>query len=136
MSMISSNITTRRHTSAEAACNWKRNSNAWNAQIRYQGRSMTVPFFTGTAHADPTTWDVVYCLLSDAHYVMWGQTLEEFCSDFGYDLDDRDSREAQEATATYRQTVKQTRSLKRLLGDDFERFMAMDLDEELTAHCQ
>ena len=137
MTMISSNITTRRHTPEERLVNnWRARCDAWTAQVHYQGRSMTVPFFTGSAHAHPTTWDVVYCLLSDAHYVMWGQTLEEFCSDFGYDLDDPDSREAQEATATYRQTVKQTRSLKRLLGDDFERFMAMDLEEELTAHCQ
>jgi len=89
---------------------------------------MSTPFFTGYL-TYPTTWDVVYCLLSDAQYIEAGQTFEEYCADVG--LSDDSIRDLK----VYRQTVKQTRELKRLLGDDFERFMAMDLEEELTAHC-
>lgn len=96
-------------TDATIPDSFPRGSNAWRVELRYQGRSMTVPFYTGPALGEPTVADVVECLISDASGA--DQSFEDWCSDYGYDTDSRKDE------ATYKAVVKQTRELRRLLGD-------------------
>ena len=89
---------------------------------------MTVPFWTGPMRGEPETWDVAYCLLSDAQCVYGGESFEDFCDLLGYDLD------SMKAYKTYQWILKQTESLKRVLGDDFEDFVGLD-EDELRRRC-
>lgn len=91
---------------------WRRAKNAWTVTLQYDGRKMTVPFFTGTLAGEPTAADVVSCLCTDAS--CGEQSFEDFCSDFGYDEDSRS------AEATWKACAKTAPRIRRLLGDRFE----------------
>jgi len=123
MNRITSTVTFGNKAPRTNRHEWQIQSNPWTAQIRYQRRQMTIPFWTGPALGEPETWDVVYCLLSDARCVYWGETFEDFCDNLGYDHDSR------KAWSIYQQVIKQSKELRRLLGDDFEDFIEMDEDE-------
>ena len=99
------------------------NSNPWDVTLRYQRRQMTVPFYTGSALTeDPTAYDVLYCLLSDADVENYGSDFESWASDLGYDPDSR------KAEKIYNQCVAQTKKLHKLLGDDFDLFFEAERD--------
>lgn len=108
---------------------WQRKANPWTVELRYKGRRLTTDFFTGQlCTKDPTTADVLGCLLSDASGVDDG--FDEWCGNFGYDADSR------KAEATYKACVKVGRDLRRIFGDDFEDFRDLYLDEAgLSARC-
>jgi hypothetical protein len=91
---------------------------AWRVTLRYQGRQMTVPFFTGELAGEPTTADVLHCLLSDATSVLTARDWVDWAQDMGYEsLSDADkAREIYEAC----QSIGDR--LETLLGDDFETF--------------
>lgn len=92
---------------------WQKRSNPWTVTLKYQGRRMTVPFWTGQAITDdPTAKDVLECLLSDSE--SGDMDFEEFCSDLGYDSDSRT------AERTWKQCQRINKRLHRLLGDDYE----------------
>lgn len=94
---------------------WRRTAHPWTVTLRYGRRRLTVPFWTGSAHTeDPTAADVLACLVSDAR--AGEQSFEEFCADFGYDSDSR------QAHNTWKACSKLAPRVRRLLGDDFERF--------------
>jgi hypothetical protein len=61
----------------------------------------------------PTYADVVYCLLSDAQSVCYGQSFEDYCSDFGDSIDSR------RAHACYTACVECWQGLIRM-GADFD----------------
>jgi hypothetical protein len=94
-----------------------RDSDPWTVQLRYQGRSMTVPFFMGPALCrEPSTKDVLECLLSDASFT-------ENCRD-EYDLAEELGEQVTRASrATWLQMVKNAGKLHNLLGDDYRHFM-------------
>ncbi len=58
------------------------------------------------------------CLLSDSQ--AGEQDFEEFCAEFGYDTDSR------KAERTWKACRAQAPKVKRLLGEDFERFLYAD----------
>ena len=129
MNRITSTITYDNNVPHYSRDEWQRQASPWTAEIRYKRRKMTVPFWTGPMHGQPETWDVAYCLLSDAQCVYWGESFEDFCDNLGYDSD------SMKAYKTYQQVLKQTESLKRVLGDDFEHFVGLD-EDELKRRCR
>src|SRR6478752_235815 len=76
---------TARMTNDPIPENFSRGSHAWKVTLRYRGRQMTVPFYTGSMCGEATAADVLHCLISDASSV--DNTFEEWCADFGYDSD-------------------------------------------------
>ena len=78
---------------------------------------------------EPTTKDVAYCLLADAQCLEYTQSFEEWCNDICMDTD------SLKAYRTYQQVIKQTDSLKRILGSDFEDFIGLD-EDELKRRCR
>lgn len=99
-----------------------RDSNPWTIELRYDGRKMTTPFYTGSALGEPSLADVMECLASDASTVENSRGFEDWAEDLGYDTDSRS------AEATYQACVKQTDKLRRLLGSDFEEIVFTDED--------
>ena len=129
MPRISATFEVSPKTPEELKDEWKSShyTRAFNAVLRFEGREMSVRYFCGLK-AKTTTVSLLECLQMDARCIDDGQTFEEWCADLGFN-DDSISH-----LKIYRQCVKQTRDLKRLLGDDFERFMSIDFDEEPTAN--
>lgn len=69
---------------------WQKTANGYSVTLKFQGRQTTVDFWMGSAHTnDPTAYDVLYCVLSDASAS--DMSFEDFCGEFGYDLDSRES---------------------------------------------
>jgi hypothetical protein len=88
---------------------------AWKVQLRYKGRRLTVPFYTGSLAGEPDAEGVIDCLLSDAQ--AGDQDFDEFCSDMGYDNDSR------KAEKTWKACQALAPKIRQLLGDDFETFL-------------
>lgn len=85
---------------------------AWRVELRYRGRRLTVPFYTGPMAGEPTAAGVLECLTSDAY--AGEQTFADFCADYGYDEDSRN------AERTWRACSALTPRLRRFLRHDFE----------------
>lgn len=98
--------------------------NAWTVELRYQGRRMTVPFFTGSSHPQPKVADVLECLLMDFTVAREAEDFEHFAADLGLNPDSRrDER-------TFRALVQQSAALERLLGPDLEPIREAFNDDE------
>jgi hypothetical protein len=95
---------------------WQQRANGWRVTLGYQGRTYSLDFWQGTGIKDePDAAGVLECLLSDASSA--DQDFEGWCSDLGENTDSR------KAHATWRACQRIALRLRRLLGDDFERFM-------------
>lgn len=85
----------------------------WRVTLKHGRKRLTVDFFQGPAHCEePTAADVLSCLCSDAS--AGSQDFEEFCRDFGYDLDSR------KALRTWKACASMAERLPRFLGDLYE----------------
>lgn len=74
-------------------------------------RQLTTYFSMGYAHTEePSAADVLYCLASDASGA--DQSFEDWTDDYGYDPDSR------KAERTYKAVVKQSKALRRFLGEE------------------
>lgn len=94
-------------------------SSSWKVKLRYRGRRLTVPFYTGPLAGEPRDAEsVLECLLSDAQ--AGEQDFEDFCSDFGYDSDSR------RAEKIWRACRKIAPRLRQFLGDEYDAFMDAD----------
>jgi len=94
---------------------WQQSATGYSVTLKYQGRRMTADFFQGSAHTkEPTSYDVLYCVLSDASAS--DMSFEDFCSEFGYDSNLRESKKL------YNACKKLGAKVRKLLGDDFETF--------------
>lgn len=91
---------------------WRRDKNAWTVTLKYGGRKLSVPFFTGDLHGEPTAADVISSLCIDAN--CGEMSFEDFCSELGYDEDSRS------AEATWKACVKTAPRVRKLLGDRYE----------------
>ncbi len=85
------------------------------------GRShrLTVPFWKGIAHngAEPTVFEVMECLCSDAASIENALNFEDWCSELGNDPDSR------RAEKTFLACQRIRDRLSSFLGDDFEAFL-------------
>lgn len=92
-----------------------REMHPWTITLRYRGRRLTVPFFTGSAlTGEPSAADVLGCLVSDARATE--QDFDEWCGDLGFDTDSCSAKK------TYDACVKMGHKVRRLLGADFDAF--------------
>jgi hypothetical protein len=138
---VEATATKRVLTQEDEKDEWKRKAFAWNATLKYQGREMTVPFFCGEAHVQksnrfykgafeqggewvapkpPTAADVLSCLLSDASSYDNAVDFNEWAQDLGADEDSISAKK------TYDTIGEQSKKLKRLLGEDYDRLAAAE----------
>jgi len=74
--------------------------------------TMLVYFSQGSAHTvEPTVQEVVDSLAVDVSVVIDNQSFEDFCGEFGYDLD------SIKALRTYEACQRELGSLQRLIGE-------------------
>lgn len=96
-------------------------ANGWTCTLAYEGRTMTVPFYMGPAlSGEPDVLDVLSSLFLDADAV--NEDYYDWCDGIGM----APSRQAQQ---TYDACVEIGRTLRTLLGDDFD---AISADERIT----
>lgn len=88
--------------------------NSWYVTLHYQGRTMSLDFFTGSKHPTPTVKDVLETLTIDAGSVE-NDDLDDLLAEVPF------SR----ALAVNAAVRQQTAQLRTLLGDDYVTFMAV-----------
>jgi hypothetical protein len=80
--------------------------------IHYELYKFSIPFSQGSAHKDePKLEDVLNCLASDASGYDNARSFEDWCNEYDYDTDSRESE------ATYNAVKEQSEELKSFLGD-------------------
>lgn len=104
----------------------------WNVTLRYQGRSITVPFFMGYGKrpATPDLGHVLSALMNEASYAHECPDVESFAEGIGMDYDD--TKEREEVQGMYEGIVRNTEALKDLFGSDeyFEYLLFSGSSEE------
>jgi hypothetical protein len=96
-------------------------SSHYKCTFRKGSKQMTVYFSQGPAICrEPTAKDVLDCLASDATADL--TSFEDFCSEFGYDVDSR------RAERTFNAIKRQTEKLQRFLNGTFEQLIECDRD--------
>jgi hypothetical protein len=95
---------------------------AWKVTLTYGDRQATIDYGMGTAHEgkEPTLDEVLYAIQSDSR--AGDDSFDEFCDAFGYDTDSRKAYADWEACKAQRKTVA------RLFGRDFHKFMSEEYD--------
>lgn len=96
---------------------WPEGTSPWRVTLRYAGRRLTVPFYTGPLAGSPDAAGVLDCILSDANSP---EDFADFCSEYGYDEDSRKAERIHRACRALAPKVQ------RLLGDDYETFLYAD----------
>jgi hypothetical protein len=109
-----------RESPCEPGENWEHQK--WAVTLRYDGREMVTPFYTGMLHGEPKASDVLESLLSDAGGYANADSFEDWASDYGYDPDSRMHER------TYKAVGEQTDKLRHLLGGDFDSLVFPDDD--------
>jgi len=102
---------------------WHRTAHGYRVTVRYQWRSMTFDYWHGVAISEAPEdrpADVVSSLLMDAQ--AGEESFEDFCGNFGYDVDSR------KAERIYHACQRAGRKVRRVFGDDFARFAAAERD--------
>ena len=103
----------------EAQDEWQQTATGYRCTLRYMGRSYTFDFWQGSAHTEPPdAAGCLECLLSDAS--SGAEDFESFCGEFGYDTDSR------KAHKTWKACRRVSLRMRKLLGDDYERFLYAD----------
>lgn len=119
MNKITSTVTYGNNAKYDTLDQWQRDANPWTVELRYQGRRMTVHYWTGTGiSGEPDTACVLESLISDASSA--DQRFENWAADYGYDTDSR------RAHHSWQQVQAQTAKLRRLLGANYERIIGDD----------
>lgn len=98
---------------------WQRNANGYRCTLIYQRRRYSFDYWQGIGiTSDPTAAGCLESLLSDASAD--DDDFEAFCGEFGYDTDSRKAEKVHKACLAVR------KAMQRLLGEDFEAFMAAE----------
>lgn len=98
---------------------WYYTASHYRVTLRMYGRSMTVGYSQGCGIKNAPTADrVLECLVNDATGSEDG--FEEFCRNFGYDMDSR------KAYSIYRACVNIRARLRRFLGSEYETAMSLE----------
>lgn len=90
---------------------------AWSVTLRFEGRELTTPYYTGLGGGEPSARSVLESLASDAATVVNSDGFEEWADDLAFDPGSRQAKD------TYRATVDLTAQLRTFLGDAFDRFV-------------
>lgn len=98
----------------------------WSVILSLGGRSMTTPFYMGSAHVgEPSLSGVLSSLVSDATSLYNARDFEEWASELGFDPDSR------KAEKLFRRTLKQTQKLEKLVGGEDRVWALSKLMEDL-----
>ena len=90
----------------------------WRCKLTYQRRQLTVPYSMGSAYTgEPKIADVLQCLVDEATSFENARDFEDWAEALGFDPDSR------KAERVFRQVKKNSRGLKRLLGDAYDRLL-------------
>lgn len=90
---------------------WAREANHYKVTLRRGRRRMTVYFSMGSALTrEPSAEDVLNSLSLDSAGVDNARSFEEWCGEYGYDIDSR------KAERTYRVCQRQAEKLQQFLG--------------------
>ena len=90
----------------------------WRCKLTYQGRQLTVHYSMGSAHTgEPEIADVLRCLVDEAVSFENARDFEDWARELGFDPDSR------KAERIFRQVEKNSRGLKRLLGDAYDHLL-------------
>ena len=90
---------------------WK-DARHYVCHFRHIGRTLKTYFSMGLELTEqPTAAEVLDCLASDAAAVENVSTFEEWCGEYGYDVDSR------KAEKTFRSARKQTQRLRTFMGE-------------------
>ena len=92
---------------------WQKTATPYTVTLRFRGKRLTTPYFTGSALTEePTAADVLSSLVVDASC---GElSFDEFCRDYGYDTDSR------KAERTWKACVWVAPKIRAFLGDAFD----------------
>lgn len=91
---------------------WQRKAHPYTVTVKYDKKQMTIPFFMGMAHtSEPTAEDVMPCLASD-YDIYQNYEFEDFCNEFGYDLEDKNSKKI------FKMCEKNGKNVERVFGFD------------------
>ena len=105
---------------------WHKTANPWTITLKNKNKRMTIPFWTGSALGEPSTFDVLHCLISDANCVADG--FEWFCDSLGYNKDSiKDMR-------LYKACVANRNKLQRFLGDEFNNLLGLE-EDDIKKYC-
>lgn len=115
---------------------WKESAYHWSVCLEYDGRTLTVDYWMGSAHAKklktpsgmvykvipikPDAGSVLSSLLSGASACE--QTFDDWCADYGYNNDSRKD------LALYLECQESGKRLRKLLGDDYGNFASAEND--------
>lgn len=106
--------------------------NSWRVVLRFDGRRMTTPFFTGWLALPPEPCGVLETLAADAAmYESTGGSVEEWAAEFGLVAETRAQERQQRAT--FRAVERETMKLRKFLGDDYETVLYHD---DLESWCR
>lgn len=97
-------------------------SYSWDVTLTFQGRTLKVPFHTGPAvTGEPTTEDVLDCVISDAAGIVNASDILDWASEYGYELGDYEQRAR--ARRIYDACVAQTEQLRTFLAERFDAYL-------------
>lgn len=106
---------TARNITATVKPDLSKSGRSFRVTLHFEGRQMTVLFFQGSAWTtDPTAADVLDCLALDSSGYENADNFEDWCLEYGFDLDDSDVRA--EHARTYHTVKSQSEKLSALLG--------------------
>ena len=92
---------------------WQKNANDYRITLTHNGHSMSFDYWQGVAiKTQPDRKAVLECVLTDAQAA--GDSFEDFCNNFGYDLDSRTHY------ATFLACQRTLRAVTRVFGEGFE----------------
>jgi hypothetical protein len=90
---------------------WMASARHFRCVLRRGSKQLTIPFSQGLAHEqEPTAADVLSCLASDSSGIENARSFEDWCNEYGYDIDSR------KAEKTYQVCRKQREKLESFLG--------------------
>jgi hypothetical protein len=98
----------------------------WRCVLRAGRSRMTVMFSQGYGHNGkaPDVASVLDCLASDAAGVDNSRDFEDWCSEYGYDIDSR------KAERTFKTCERQALKLHKFLGDSAYRTLLWDTERQ------
>jgi hypothetical protein len=98
----------------------------WKCVLRCSGHSMTVPFSMGYGHngKEPKAEMVLDAIASDSASVDNCRGFEDWCNDFGYEMDSR------KAERIFKTCEHQAKRLRSFLGDGLYKQLLYDTERE------
>jgi hypothetical protein len=119
---IKLSLTRADHTAEDYKDDWKQTANKYKATIKYNKKSLTIPYYTGCGwQRDPDLEDILGTLLMDAAY--YDYSFEDFAREMGYDPDSRKTKKI------YNDIQKQTEKLNSIFSEEEQRELLIYLEK-------